>query len=90
MRSVYLVIYGTLLIHPLPTSRVSCLQEGYSRGDDNDDDGEDCDVDNDDDDDDDDEDEDDDDEYYYGQNRTEFAIKVVYLNCAHQTCFIVQ
>ena len=66
-----MVIYGTLLIHPLPTSRVSCLQEGQSRVDDDDDDGEDCGVDDDDD------DEDDDDEYYYGENRTEFAIKVV-------------
>ena len=36
-----------------------------------DDDGKDCGVDDDDD------DEDDDDEYYYGENRTEFAIKVV-------------
>ena len=36
-----MVIYGTLLIHPLPTSRVSCLQEGYGRVDDIDDDGED-------------------------------------------------
>ena len=69
IRGVYMVIYGTLLIHPLPTSRVSCLQEGQSRVDDDDDDGEDCGVDDDED--------DDDDEYYYGENRTEFAIKVV-------------
>ena len=54
----------------LPTLRVSCLQEGYSRVDDDDDDGEDCGVD-------DDHDEHEDDKHYYGENRTQFAIKVV-------------